>query len=122
MGTLWLFRADKAPEPKVVIVEVPVEVVREVAPDAQKPVMSPDQLEVEAEKSLVQTDSARQFREAGDRYLKEEGDYDGALRCYRNFLEKAERVELNIVETDTWLLMSLKQSMQTETGHEYKDD
>ncbi len=70
----------------------------------------------------MRADSARQFREAGDGYLKEGGNYEAALRCYRNFLDIAEPADLNIVVTDNWLLMSLKHARQTEVKHEYGDN
>jgi hypothetical protein len=61
---------------------------------------------------------AELFRRAGDRYLSELGDVEGALRCYRNFLSFASPADAKVGPDDSWLMISLKQSMQKETSRE----
>ena len=63
---------------------------------------------------MVRADSARLFREAGDRYLREYADYRAALRCYRNSLD-ADPDALTISPDDTWLLTSLKRAREQES-------
>jgi hypothetical protein len=72
------------------------------------------ELELEAEKTLVKADSARRFREAGDRYLSDFADYQSALRCYRNFLDEADAADRAVTSEDTWLLTSLKRARKQE--------
>jgi hypothetical protein len=74
----------------------------------------PAELELEGEKALVGSESAKLFREAGDLYLREEGNYQAALRCYRNFLDEASPSDLTPSNSDTWLLNSLKEDRLTE--------
>jgi hypothetical protein len=84
------------------------------APAAQKQPPSAADLELEAEKSLVKSESARRFREAGDRYIRDLADYQSALRCYRNFLDEAEPADRRVTSEDTWLLTSLKRAREQE--------
>ncbi|HKB03192.1 MAG TPA: hypothetical protein VKD90_13280, partial [Gemmataceae bacterium] len=115
VGTTFL---RPVPEPRTVYVEVPVAPVSDapgsppVAPVARA--LSPAELELEAEKAAVKAESARLFREAGDRYLRDYADYRAALRCYRNFLDEADPDTLTILADDTWLLTSLKRARAQE--------
>jgi hypothetical protein len=103
-------------EPHVVTVAVPVErPAAQSVPPAVKKVASPEELELEAERSFARAESARRFREAGDRYLRELADYRAALRCYRNYLDEAEDGALAASADDTWLLTSLKDARRKET-------
>ena len=77
---------------------------------------SPAELELEAEQIDVKAESARRFREAGDRYLSEFADYRAALRCYRNFLDEADPADRAVTPKDTWLLTSLKHAREQETS------
>jgi hypothetical protein len=77
--------------------------------------LTPAQIELEAERALAKEESSRLFREAGDRFLREEQDYQAALRCYRNFLDEAADTELAAADSDTWLLTSLKNARRKET-------
>jgi hypothetical protein len=107
-----------APEPRTILVEVPAPPVAHapLPPPVEPPrVLSPAEVELEAEKTLVKAESARRFREAGDRYLREYSDYRAALRCYRNFLDEAEPAQLEITHDDTWLLTSLKRARAQES-------
>jgi len=113
-ATVWL---RPAREPEVVTVFVR----EEPAPVADVPVspvprLSPGELELEAEKTLVKADSARLFREAGDRYVNDRADYQAALRCYRNFLDEAGPEARTVTPEDTWLLTSLKRAREQETN------
>ena len=106
-----------APEGPVVYVEVPAPPVAD-APGSPPPVVrarSPAELELEAEKASVKAESARLFREAGDRYLRDYADYRAALRCYRNFLDEADPDALTVSPDDTWLLTSLKRARAQES-------
>lgn len=53
-------------------------------------------------------------RRAGDRYAAEEGDYQSALRCYRDALDASSDNDLAIQPGDSWLLMVLKDARQKE--------
>jgi hypothetical protein len=102
--------------PHVVTVAVPVErPAAQPAPPAAKQVASPEELELEAERTFARAEAARRFREAGDRYLRELADYRAALRCYRNYLDEAEDGDLAASADDTWLLTSLKDARRKET-------
>jgi hypothetical protein len=108
-----------APEPATVYVQVPVQ----VPPVADAPgspavvrVLSPAQIELEAEKTLVKAEAARRFREAGDLYLRDYADYRAALRCYRNFLDEADPADRRLTLDDTWLLTSLKRAREQESA------
>jgi hypothetical protein len=54
------------------------------------------------------------FRRAGQRYLREEGDPLGAVRCYAHALEKPAAGDLTVRLDDDWLLMALKDARQKE--------
>jgi len=84
------------------------------APPAR--VASPAELELRAEMTLVKADAARQFREAGDLYLRDQANYRAALRCYRNFLDEADPADLAVTPDDTWLLTSLKRAREQESA------
>lgn len=103
------------PEIVYVVREVPAPAPKSedlVTPTVQR--VSAPELELEAEKTLAKAESARRFRDAGDRYLKESGDYQSALRCYRNFLDDADPADLVVRSEDTWLLTSLKRAREQE--------
>jgi len=79
-------------------------------------VASAAELELQAEQTLVKAESARQFREAGDLYLRDHANYRAALRCYRNFLDEADPVDRAVAPEDTWLLTSLKRAREQESA------
>ena len=54
------------------------------------------------------------YRRAGDRYADEQGDWESALRCYRNSLDVAADEELEVSPGDNWLLMALKDARKQE--------
>jgi hypothetical protein len=88
----------------------------EPAPPAPPRTLSPAELELEAEKATVKAESARLFREAGNRFLLDHADYRGALRCYRNFLNEADPADRAVSAEDTWLLTSLKRAREQENA------
>ncbi len=115
MGVMALFRPE-APPPTVVVVAAAVPPGPTDAAAAPERRLTPAQIELEAEQTLVKQDCARQFREAGDRYLCDEDNYAAALRCYRNFLDEAGAAGLVTAPSDTWLLASLKNARTKETN------
>jgi hypothetical protein len=54
------------------------------------------------------------YRRAGDRYAAEQGDWESALRCYRNSLDVATEKDLEVSPGDNWLLMALKEARKQE--------
>lgn len=126
IATVYVMSNDR-PEP------VLRETISQAAPETEK-IESP----VPAAKELVPTElledpeklnryiamaSAEQrprlMQRAGDRYLSDRGDVNGALYYYRLLLdslpaEQYAEMDLN----DTWLLISMKQARQQETKNE----
>jgi hypothetical protein len=74
--------------------------------------VSPREQEWQALDSPQQRPEA--YREAGDRYVAEEGDYQSAVRCYREALDAGSERDLAIRQDDSWLLMVLKDARQKE--------
>ncbi len=58
------------------------------------------------------------YREAGDRYIAEDTDYESALRCYRGALDSGSDKDLAVQPGDSWLLMALKDARQKEKRDE----
>jgi hypothetical protein len=58
--------------------------------------------------------AATLYRVAGDRYLSNEGDLAGAVRCYGNGLSAGAANDLTIDPGDSWLLMAIKDARQKE--------
>lgn len=104
------------PEPEKIVVELPSATPVTDAPSSPVQVVSPAQLELEAEQILVKAEAARRFREAGDLYLRTFADHRSALRCYRNFLDEADPADRAISNDDTWLLTSLKRAREQENA------
>lgn len=64
----------------------------------------------------------RLLKLAGDRYLADWGDVQGALRCYRQLLDRLPPGERTAhAPGDSWLLVTLKNARLTEAGHEGSD-
>jgi hypothetical protein len=108
---------EPVPTERIVVVAMPVEVEKPAPIAKESPArrLTPAEVELEAERSLAKVESSRLFREAGDRFLREEQDLQAALRCYRNFLDEAAETDLVAAESDTWLLTSLKNARRKET-------
>lgn len=122
MGAMAMLHSPEVVE-KIVVVSVPKEAVPAVVDTQPNPIRekSPAQLEMEAESTTVKAESARRFREAGDRYLRDEANYGAALRCYRNFLDEAEETDLRPSESDTYLLVSLINARKKEKSNVQAD-
>ncbi|HLW66090.1 MAG TPA: hypothetical protein VKS79_12335 [Gemmataceae bacterium] len=78
------------------------------------PAEAPLAVELRAEQALP-PEQAQVYFTAGKRYATEAGDWDSALRCYRNALDadpkQAERID---PDNDDWLTMALKLDRQKE--------
>lgn len=124
LGGVAAARLVEAPRPEVRVVAVAVPVPRQEdeRPAPPERTFGPAELEREAERTFVKAESARRFREAGDRYLRDEANFQAALRCYRNYLDEAEGPELAAAPDDTWLLTSLKNARRKETGNANLDN
>ena len=61
------------------------------------------------------------YRRVGDRYLKDEGDLQAALRCYARSLENGSEEDLTPAPEDDFLLMALKDARQKEKRHANDD-
>lgn len=62
----------------------------------------------------AQQDRAAIYFEAGRKYVRENQDYDSALRCYRQALDVAPPEALAIGPEDDWLLITLKQARRKD--------
>jgi hypothetical protein len=104
------------PAPERIVVEV-VRIVPEVKPTAPAWPEPLRQLELRAEQA-EKTEQAQVFFAAAKRYATETGDWDSALRCYRNGLDadpkQAERID---PDNDDWLAMALKLDRQKEKDY-----
>jgi hypothetical protein len=54
------------------------------------------------------------YRQAGQRYLRDDNDPLSAVRCYRQSLNAASPDALTVSADDDWLLMALKDARQRE--------
>ena len=72
-----------------------------------QPAVSPEEFEWQAF-DAAETERARRYFEAGDRYLKETNDVDAAMRCYRLAFRYATPAERRVRPTDSWLVATLK--------------
>jgi hypothetical protein len=106
--------ARPVPQSVTEVALVPAVPPKVADPPAPPRPLTPAELELKAEQTLVKADAARRFREAGDLYLREYADYRAALRCYRNFLDEADPADLAASPDDTWLLTSLKRAREQE--------
>jgi hypothetical protein len=90
----------------------PAPQVSPAPPAAVVEASTPALLEERAFDSL--DERAALYRRAGDRYAAEQGDWESALRCYRNSLDVAADKDLEIAPGDNWLLMALKEARKQE--------
>jgi hypothetical protein len=90
------------------------------ATNAAGPETTPALLEERAFDSLK--DRAALYRRAGDRYAAEQGDWESALRCYRNSLDAATEKDLEVSPGDNWLLMALKEDRKQERKYAQNRD
>lgn len=87
----------------------------------------PIEMDPDAPAALVELIAARSpahqallYRSAGDRYWRELGDVESALRCYRLALASPES-DLSLDPEDNWILMALKQARQKEKNYANHD-
>jgi tetratricopeptide (TPR) repeat protein len=94
---------------------VRVEIVRMSTPAKVVVVVAQPAQEAELQAEQVTSDQAQAYFAAGQRYASELGDWDSALRCYRNALDadpaQAEHID---VDNDDWLTLALKLDRQKE--------
>jgi hypothetical protein len=127
---LWMQPATR-PAPQFVLhqhsentLEAPPRETARPHPSDAVPVAPLQETEAEASPLVLErlaaaskTRRAQLYREAGDRYLENQGDMQGALRCYALALEAAPDAELSISAKDSWLLMALKKARLEEKDH-----
>jgi len=110
-ATLWF----ALPTPESVVVEVVrIERVPIESPPPVPVALSGRELELLAEQADGAA-SAAKYREAGDRFFLVENDYQSAVRCYRQHLDRAPPTPTG--DDDNWLLTSLKNSRQKKNDH-----
>ena len=109
----WYGKPTPAPviEREIEKVFVPVPTEPKVSRDDL--VMTPEQLELEAEKARDPAECASLYKQAGDAFLRVRR-VEAAMRCYRQHL--SEGGVATIRSEDSWMLMNLKQS-QKENDH-----
>jgi len=61
------------------------------------------------------------YRQAGDLYVRENQDYEAALRCYTQALDANSEENLTIAPDDNWLIMALKEARKKEKAHAKKN-
>ena len=131
--TFALFKAPASAPPR----NAPTAVTESVASAKDKPVLSVESAPDPAQRGITRPlgnrealarriseaspeERARLLKQAGDRYLKELGDIETALNCYRRLLDSLPASERGRVgRNDSWLLVALKESRrEEETNHE----
>ena len=112
----WFAKPTPPPERIVETVIEKVHVPVEVSPGEPLVELTPDRLELEAEKATERTASAKLFQKAGDAYLKA-NEIPSAIRCYRQHLAEAGADGRTVHDDDSWLLTSIKHSKRTENDH-----
>jgi hypothetical protein len=109
----WLVKPTPEREVVTVIEPMPVAVVVPLRPADPEPTDAPPSagaLELLAEQADTPAEAAKLYRAAGDRFLKDAGDYEQAVRCYRLYFRHAGNDARTVTADDSWLLMSLKTS------------
>jgi hypothetical protein len=104
------------PRTDVQVVTVYRESVQPAPPDEAPPAPTVEVRAAALEDRAITTPTARTelFRQAGDTYLKAEGDVQAALRCYRLALDAGSDKDLAVAPEDNWLLISLKEARLRE--------
>jgi hypothetical protein len=122
LGTMWLGMPSSPPSVTPQFVEIPSPPVEAVpAPSALATVEVGEGTSARVLELLALNSEENRndlYRLAGRRYVEESGDLSAALRCYRQYLDKASEKELAIsVEQDDYLLMTLKLARQKEKNN-----
>lgn len=84
---------------------VPAEPIAPVPSEVEP--LTAERLELNAELADDPTESARLYREAGDRFLTDR-DYENAARCYRRHLAVADADTQKVRTSDSWMLHTMK--------------
>lgn len=114
-GTMRMISPQAAPIP-----ELPRPSASKAEPQLPKnPPPSSDDSALDAEWIAFDSEDHRSelYRQAGDRYIKDENDLQSALRCYSNALDNGTEQDLAISPNDNWLLMAIKDARQKEKNH-----
>jgi hypothetical protein len=102
--------APLAEESKQNLPPTPVAIAPESAPTAERRAeQAPD------------PERASLLRQAGQRYLNEEGDPEAALRCYSKSLNAGTEDDAKFSPNDDWLLMAIKNAREKESRHANND-
>jgi hypothetical protein len=78
------------------------------------PILTPDQLEQQAELSDDPATIARLYAEAGDKHLNDRTEPGEAARCYRLSLQAGGKANAEAKPTDTWLFAEMKTQFQRQ--------
>ena len=114
-GTVWLVRPTAAVSSSEAVRPQP-------EPPVVAPEQSPQQLELAAEQ-VEGADSAKLYLAAARKFARDFGDWNAALRCYRNALDAAPEIKATIdPQSDDWLMTTLKLSRREETAHANEND
>ena len=113
LTTRLLTAAEKAP--------VPVAVGPKPAPPPEPPAPEPPPAVERRAEQAPETERAALLRQAGRRYLDEEGDPEAALRCYSKSLDAGTKDDAKFSPDDDWLLMAIKNAREKETRHANND-
>jgi hypothetical protein len=105
----------EVPQVTVAPLKKPAPPTRAPSPPALSPQQSAVVLEWQAFDSLKE--SGALYRQASERYLREENDPQSALRCISNYLDNGTEQDLAISSDDNWLLMAIKVARQKEKRH-----
>jgi hypothetical protein len=117
----WVMMSHPPPGPRPPpAMHVPEPAPRPLTPPASIPQPRPSALALEWAAFDHPGEQAVLYRQAGDRYLDEENDPEGALRCYRRALDTGSGEDLTISPQDSWLLMALKEARQKEKRNAHK--
>jgi hypothetical protein len=124
----WLSRTTAASpvssERVIKVVAIPLVVPVPVSPLTPPPIapsVSATALELQAEQADDLNAAAMLYRRAGDAFLREQ-DYPNATRCYRLFLARGGDPAFVLETSDSWLLVSLKNSAYKEKIDATKND
>jgi hypothetical protein len=109
LGLLTLQR-ERTPAPALPVARRPPQPAPPVAP----PEAAPTALALEWQALDKPGPQPRLYRQAGDRYLREDADVESALRCYGQALNQGTADDLRIAPEDNWLLIAIKDARQRE--------
>jgi hypothetical protein len=93
-------------------------------PEPPKEPIAPEAPAVALEWKAIDSPQPRPdlYRQAGDRYLDDEGDPESALRCYSQALDAGSAADRAVASEDSWLLMAIKNARQKEQRYAKSSD